>query len=321
VRGSQKIFKVWMGESSMGIAESISRGLRLSSKTFDEGMVFGKKNIIGVIKYLIVSSLAMLGIGAAAGILAVIAYISVSFAFISLAPGYSGMGSVAAMAVSALIALAGVVAGYAYSLAANFGAIRFIYSGKKGGYFEPGNLEAAWKWSLFIVGAIIVLALAAIGGAYALGMSLVGPLVGVLLVVAIMGIILGGVLLMVVALYYSQQELAVNGRGPIEAIGASWNMVKGNFWETVVFGMIIYVLSEIVMGVPYFLLSLGMQAGVGLMALGPLMIAVGMAVLGICMLLLIALGLLVEAGALILKVKFYKKIAGGKREARTKIAS
>ncbi len=305
----------------MGIADSIKRGLRHTSRVFEEAVDFGREGFIGVITYLVVSSLAMLGIAAAAGIIAVIAYVGISFAALSLAPGYSAVGNIAAMAVSVLLALAGVVAGFAYSLAANFGAIGYVYSGKKGEYFGSSNLEVAWKWSLFIVGAIVLLALVAIGGAYAARALIIGPVVGLLLLLLLMGLVGAGVMLAIVALYYSHQELAINKRGPLEAIRASWNLLKGNFWESLVFGLILYVLSEIVMGIPYFFLSLGMQAGLGMMALGPLMIGVGGIVLIFFLLLMIALGFAVEAGALILKVKFYKKIAGGGQEAKTKKAS
>ncbi|MBN2122316.1 hypothetical protein JW721_04670 [Candidatus Micrarchaeota archaeon] len=305
----------------MGIADSIKRGLRHSSKVFEEAVDFGKGGFVGVIIYLAVSSLAMLGIAAAAGIVAVIAYVGISFVVLSLAPGYSVIGNIGAMAVSVLIALTGVVAGFSYSLAANFGAIEYVYSGKRGGYFEPSNLEVAWKWSLFIVGAIVILALVATGGVYAARVLQIGPVVGLLLLIGLMGLAGAGAILAIVALYYSHQELAVNKRGPLEAARASWNLLKANFWESLVFGLILYVLSEIVMGIPYFFLSLGMQAGLGMMALGPLMIGVGGLVLAIFVLLMIALGFIVEAGALILKVKFYKKIAGGKEEAKTKKAS
>lgn len=305
----------------MGISESIKRGLRLLSETFEEGMDFGKKNFLGVIKYLVVSSLAMLGIGAAGGILAAIAYLGIRLAASSLAPGAGETVNIFAMASAAVIALAGIVAGYTYSLAANLGAVQYIYSGKKRGYFEGENVGVAFGWSAFIVGALVLLVIGVLGGVYAVRAIAPGSPAIILLILGVAGIAVAGAILLAMAFYYSRQELAVNKRGPLEAIGASWELVKGNFWETVVFGLMLYILSEIAMGIPSFFLSLGMQLGMGLMALGPILIAVGVAVLGVFLIAMIAVGFLVEAGALILKVKFYKKIAGGDGGAKTRKAS
>jgi hypothetical protein len=291
----------------MGIGESIGRGLKLLQESLEEGINFGKKreNFVSVLKYLLVSALAVL----AAWILVLILGI---IAFLLLGAGIS----VWALVPIGLVAIVCLVGGKIYAQASGLAAIQYIFSGKKRGYFEKGNLGIAFRWVLFMVAVVAALvalmlvpaliSMAGWGGGIMSAVSLAISIIGALLVIA-------GLLFYVVFAYYAQQELAVKRLGPVEAIKGSMRLVKKNFWETVTFALVIYFLSQVVVGIPMAIGSVGLQIGVGMLALGPLAF-LGIILMVLFVLLIMAAAFVVEAGELIIKVGFYRRVAGGKRE-------
>lgn len=285
---------------AMGIMESLGRGFNLFSESLNGGVAFGKdrENFVSVLKYLVVSSL----VGFAAWMVAA-ALAGIAFFFLLPSTGWWVMAPVA------LICLLLVVGGYTYSYAANFGAMQFIYSGKKVGYFEDRNLRAACEWSLLVV-ALTAIVLGLLAAALFTGVLKQEGIAGIFIFFGGIVLWLALVLIFVIVTYYALQELAIRREGAIGAIGASWKLVRENFWETIVLAVFLYVISEVVMLIPSLILSFIIQGAAMLFLLGIAGIVVGAGILVLVFLLVLALGFLVEAVMLIVKVGFYKRIAG-----------
>lgn len=282
----------------MGIADSLKRGFRFLAEVIDEGMDFGKKHIKAVIGYQLVSMIAALAAIVVAGTGIFIAMVFVL--------QYS---DIAAYVITATLLVAGLLVGGTYSMAASLGAIDFIYKGgKKVGYFEPENVILAFRWvSFWLVVAISVIALAIL---VALGAFYLDPS-GMVGVIAAVGIYVAFVLiaiLLAIMLYYSNQEIAIKKLGPVDAIKSAIKVFRNNFWETLVFAVLVAVGSAIIQ-VPVAII-LGMITQVIMLAsiATAVLAIVGVIVAILGMLIRVALALVVEAAALILKVKFYQKI-------------
>ncbi len=287
----------------MGIGKSLKKGMHLTGECVEEGIDFGEKNIIDVAKYIVVGGL----IGCAGAIAGILLGIAAFF----LLQGY--LGELGAGAVAIVLALIPIFICSIYSFAAQFGAIEFIYTKKRVPYFRGENVSVAVKWTVFML-AVSLLLIVVVG--VAISGAIVYPLAGILvfmlafLVIFIVAIVAG------IVTYYVMQELAINKRGPWEAIVASYRVIKSNFWETIIFAIILAVASYVVELVPNTILYMLMQIGIMAAFVNPLMLGPVFIVVVLYML----IAILVGSGALILKVGFYRKITASKKP-KTKKAS
>ena len=120
----------------MPIAESLKRGLDISADTAKEAVGAGKGRFIETLKYFVIGLLAALGITVLEIALLALVY------FVAL-PAIGGVAAIAVGGASAVCALALMCV---LPLSAEFGAIEYVYSGKKIGYFEGRNVLSAIKW-------------------------------------------------------------------------------------------------------------------------------------------------------------------------------
>ncbi|MBD3397757.1 hypothetical protein GF412_01345 [Candidatus Micrarchaeota archaeon] len=288
----------------MGIADSLKRGFRLLSEVIDEGMVFGKKHIKAVIGYQLVSMIAALAAMTVAGIGIFIAMVFVL--------QYS---DIAAFLITAVLLIAGLLVGGTYSMAASLGAIEFIYNGgKKAGYFEGKNVNLAFRWiSFWLVAAISVAALAILIALGAVYLDTTGT-IGIILAVAAYAVFLLIAILLGIMLYYSNQEIAIKRLGPVAAIKSSIKVFRNNFWETLVFAVLVAVGSALVQ-IPVAIVVSGITQLIMVASVATAVLAIlGIIVAIIGVAIRIAVALLVESAALILKVKFYQKITRAKKK-------
>lgn len=277
----------------MGITKSAKKGIDLTSDAIRKSIDKVRESVLDVALYLVVGGIAGAIAWVAGAALALITY------FV-LGPQ---LGWDWAIAPAAAIGLAGGIVGCSLLLAAHFGAIEYAFYGKKTGYFESGNLGTAFRWVLFIVGVLALAALLAGAVAALLASSkilLATALVAMYVLAIICAICIG------FALYYSGMELAINKRGPIDTIRVSYALLRENFWETITFALLTGMLFHIIQSVPTTILVFMLQAILLLSSMNPLVIG-GVAIPAA---LLLVVWIVLGAAELIVKVEFYKKIAG-----------
>ncbi|MFP3949652.1 MAG: hypothetical protein ACLFUZ_00970 [Candidatus Micrarchaeia archaeon] len=280
----------------MGFLESIKKGMSLFGDSLGETIETPKKRFMQVVMYLLVGTIVSLAGWIIGGILGIGAYYVL---------GDIG-GRTVAVAIGALLALIPIFASAVYSFSTSLGANQYIYFGKKVDYFEKENVSLAFRWILFWFGVLIAL-IVLIAGIFAvpIGGTIAGfammVLVVAMVVAAVIGIFAAGLVL-----YYVTQEIAMGKLGPVDAIKGSFDVMKRNFWETIVFAVLIAILMML-----FQLILRLIGYGVGLAGMiNPVLLFI---LLIIFLLFSLVAGLVVESAATILKVRFYKKIAKRKR--------
>lgn len=280
----------------MGIANSFKRGFKFLSEVIDEGMVFGKKHLKTVIGYQLVSMIVAL-----ATIIVVGIGVFLSMVFLMQ---YS---DIAAYTVTAILVIAGILIAGTYSMAAKLGAIEFIYNGgKKVGYFDPENVSVAFKWVMFWMGVIIALVALACLIVLAAPVLASGP--GILIMILLYLLFLIVAMFIAILLYYVNIELAVKKLGPIKAMKSAFRIFKNNFWETLVFAILLATGAAIIQVPLNLIISLITQVIIIAGMASVVLIGIGVIIAILGTLLRIVIALVVESAALILKVKFYQKI-------------
>ncbi len=283
-----------------GIADGLKRGISLTLGAFNSGMKGGKGNFIEVLKYRVVSFFAMIagyGLGAACVLVLVFALRGV-------------LGNEMVLVLSVLLGIGGIVLGNTYYNAANFGAIEYAYSGERVGYFEGKNVRVAFKWALFKIAAVALLAIP-FGIIAAGGILLLGKEAAVDVVSTIAILLLAPIGLL---LYYLNQEFAIKKRGPVDAIRASVGILKKNFWETALAASLLAAGTNIAYAVPLGILYLGAGISALLMLGGGETYALGAALAVCCIIGITAVLTLVESGLLIVQVGLYKGVIGAKKK-------
>ncbi len=280
----------------MGIANSFKRGFKFLSEVIDEGMIFGKKHLKTVIGYQLVSMIVAL-----ATIIVVGMGVFLSLVFLMQ---YS---DIAAYIVTAILIIAGILIAGTYSMAAKLGAIEFIYNGgKKVGYFESDNVNVAFKWVMFWMGVII--ALVALGCLIVLAAPALASGPGILIIILLYLLFILMAMFIAILLYYVNMELAIKKLGPIKAMKSAFKVFKNNFWETLIFAILVAIGAAVIQVPLNLIVSLITQvimiAGIASVVL----IGIGIIIVILGTLLRIVIALVVESAALILKVKFYQKI-------------
>ena len=280
----------------MGIADSFKRGFKFLSEVIDEGMEFGKKHIKSVIGYQLVSMIVAL---AAVIVVGIGAFISIVF--------LAQYSEIAAYAITVILVIAGILVGGTYSMAAGFGAIEFIYNGgKKVGYFESDNVNVAFKWVGFWLGLFVLMA--ALVAAIVLLVPFEASGAWILVAIAVYLMILLVIFIIAFMLYYVEQELAIKKLGPIPAMKSAFRVFKNNFWETLVFAILVAIGSAVLQVPIQIIASLIGQAAMVATAATAVLLPLGIIVLVLTILVRLVVALVVESAALILKVKFYQKI-------------
>lgn len=283
----------------MGIAGSLKRGVSLISDAFAGGMRGGRGDYLVVLRYRVVSFLAMLA-GPA------LAALCISILFIWFR---GALGDVAVFLLSVLLGIGGIVLGNTYYNAANFAATEYVYSGKRGRYFEGENVRVAFRWALFKAAAVVLLAiplgLLAAAAIFVLGE---GAAVEVLSAAAVALSIPIGLLL-----YYVGQEFAIHKRGPVEAIRASFGLAKGNFWETTLAASAFSLGANALYAVPMALFYAGAGVSAGMMLAGGESYPMGAALAISCIAGIAVVLTIVESGMLIMQVGLYRGITGARK--------
>ena len=289
----------------MGIADSLKRGFKFLSEVIDEGVDFGKKHLKAVIGYQLVSMIVALAVMIVVGI-----GVFLSMFFLVQ---YS---DIAAYAITAVLIISGILIAGTYSMAANLGAIEFIYKGgKKVGYFEPDNVSVAFKWVGFWMGLFLILA--ALFAALFLLVPMEASGAWILVMILVYLVILLVIFIVALMLYYVNIELAVKKLGPIEAMKSAFRVFKKNFWETLVFAILVAIGAAILQVPLSIIITLITQVVMVASAATVALLPVGLVILVLGTLVRIAVALVVESASLILKVKFYQKIT----KAKTKKAA
>jgi len=280
----------------MKSADSLRRGVKLVGKTLGESIDFGKDNFGKVFKYLVVGVLAIVVAIAAAILLG----LGVG---VLLGDAVGGPGSSAfVMGMGILFAFAGLT----YGTASLLGGMEFVHTGKKIPYFTSKNIWVALKWLIFC-GIVTVLFY---GGLFAMMLVLGNAYSAILnavlnLVMIVTGIVLG------VLLYYIYPELAVNKRGPIDAIVTSYKIAKNNLWETTMMFLLVYAVTGIIFGIIY-LLGIGVAfmvllAGLAVQLDATAWIAVGILIF-IALIVMLGIYLIISAASYIINMKFYRNV-------------
>ena len=280
----------------MGIADSLKRGFKLLSEVIDEGVDFGKKHLKAVIGYQLVSMIVALAVMIVVGI-----GVFLSMMFLVQ---YS---EIAAYAITGILVVVGLLIAGTYSMAAGLGAIEFIYKGgKKVGYFEPDNVSVAFRWVGFWMGLILILAALVAAIVFLVPMEAVGA--WILVAILIYLVILLVICIIAFMLYYVNIELAVKKLGPIPAMKSAYRVFKKNFWETLVFAILVAIGAAVIQVPISLIITILTQVVMVASAASVALLPVGVVILVIGTLIRIVIALVVEAAALILKVKFYQKI-------------
>ncbi|MBD3389911.1 hypothetical protein GF415_03055 [Candidatus Micrarchaeota archaeon] len=284
----------------MGFVESVKKGIALFGDSLSEMVETSKERFVQIVMYLLVGGIVSLAGWIAGGVLGVGAYYVL---------GDIG-GEAVAVAIGALLALIPIFIATVYSFSTTLAANQYIYFGKKVDYFEKGNVSLSFRWILLCFGVLVAL-IVLIAAVFAVLILAGGELAGLVMVVLVMGIMAAaviGIFVVGLALYYVTQEMAMGRLGPMDAIKGSFNLMKKNFWETIVFAVVMAILMML-----FQLLLRAIGYGVGLAGMiNPILLLI---LLLVFLLFSLAAGLAVESAATILKVRFYKKIARTKRAA------
>lgn len=278
----------------MGAMDSLTRGFRLLGDSLEDSVKLMRGEAKEYLAYFIAGAAALL-----AAFVIGVALIWAKEAFLG-----GSLGAMEAWVDFGIITVISIL-GAAAMLAAVFGGVEYAYYGKKKGYFKGDNLWGAFRWVLFcllicaIVAAPLITIMRAIPQDMRVAKTILTLLVNALFIPA--GMVIGFLL------QYVYPELALNKRGPLSAIGASYSAVKKNFWESIVLFITTYVIS-IVAGMILYA-GFIILAGAGLLAaiLSPLLLLLVAA----GAIILIVVYLLAIAFTLALIVKFYKQLKGG----------
>jgi len=275
----------------MGIGKSVTRGFNLTGKSISQGIGFGEKNIVAVSVYLILATL----IAIVGTIIGVVLGVGIPILF------GDSIGMIGAMAVGTILAIIPIIIALSYSYAAQFGAIEFIYAKKRVPYFSRKNVSVAFRWTIFLLAVILIISASL--GLLVAGMSL-SPILGILAVMLFTLLILALIIVVSIIMYYVMQEMAVKKKGPWEAIGGSYKLIKSNFWETVVFAVILWVGAYLLQLIPgavfYLVLNIGIVAAI----VSPLFLGIVL----VATILYIVVMIIISAAILIAKVGFYREL-------------
>lgn len=284
-----------------GIGDSLDRGWHFTRRAFEDGLHFAKHNIFDVASYLVVATfIAIIGI-----LLAV---------FFGVAtPAFLGdsVGLLGASAVGGVIALIIILGTLTYVFAAQFGAIEYIYTKKRVPYFEGKNASLGFKWTVFIFA--ITLILIAVFTLLILGLGSV-PIVSLIAFLVLMFLAIFLIIFLIIAMYFVYQELAIKKKGPWEALIGSYNLVKNNFWETVLFGIILWIASYLVTMIPAFIFYMVLMVGIGLSMISPFCLGIVL----VAFIIYILVILVIESAILIVHTGFYKELVTEPKGAAAK---
>ncbi len=280
----------------MDIAQSIGRGFSLSGESIGQGLEFAKLNWKRVFLYLVFSTLAVIAFAGIGGVLAVAAAY--------LLPNYIGWSG----AITAALAIFSIffVAGLSYSFGAMFGAMEYIYGGKKIGYFESTNVKTGFMWAALSVIVVLLVMLLFVGAIVSMAAA---PIIGMALFMIFYLLFIALAILVSVVAYYAIYEGALKKKGPIGAIKSSFALLKGNFWETIVFAILIGAVSYIGGMVMMLIFYAFYFAGIFATLLFPV---AGIALFVVAFMALILLSVLMQCFILPMQVLFYKKIVEGR---------
>ncbi|MEM4272280.1 MAG: hypothetical protein QXH30_01710 [Candidatus Bilamarchaeaceae archaeon] len=298
----------------MGIVESMGRGLNLAAESIGEGFEFAKAKWASIFAYLLIGRLAAT-IVIFAGII-----VGGGAAYLT----YKQIGLWAAGALGIGLFILALIGGLTLGYAPLFGAVEFVHGGKKRGYFERSNVDIGLKWAIAVFIAIVLV----FGGAI-LAMATIPPAEAILFLLFYFGTIFAMIILAIIA-YYAVYEAAMEKMGPVKAIMSSYRLVKANFWETLVFALVAWVMSYIA-GLGATMVFYILYFAAVLLAL--VLPAAAIAIAVVVFLALVALHVLIECFIFPMQVLFYRKIierkgmpaakaSGGKEApAKKKLAS
>ena len=256
----------------MGIGASLTRGFDLAVEALRETIEFHKQKFTDYIKYYLAAFAA--GAGGAIGMLIPL----VALFYLIYTSSLSGTALLVAGAALGALALALAVLGYVLATSSIFASIRFVATGKKERYFQGEDYMPALKYILFYAVAIILIYAVLLGvpflfillplltassqaGTAAASAAVAGMFAGIILFYT-------GIFIAIIAFYafiffyiYGVYEIAEKRIGPLDALKRSYALVKNNFWETLLFFIVMMVVAEVlqtllsIVIVPFFLLA------------------------------------------------------------------
>jgi hypothetical protein len=249
----------------MGAWDSLSRGFDLSGDALRETFAFHKVEFRQYVKYW----LAMAAFDVGAIIAAAIPFVVLFF--ILVGNYLSGMNIVAAAAALAVLAALLALPFVVLSVSTLFSSIRYVM-GEKGQFVQKRDRRPALKFIVFYAAIYLVMFGLFLGVPFAMmaGSALSGnPAVMVASMIGGLMLFYAGIFLFITLFYlfmfvftYGVYEISADGIGPIVALKRSYALVKANFWETLVFFLVLFAVSyalgmvmEVVL-IPFLLLFL-----------------------------------------------------------------
>lgn len=231
----------------MGAWESLSRGFDLSGDALRETFAFHKVEFRQYVKYWLLMAAFYVGAVIAAAI-------PFAILFFIIAGNYvSGMNLVAAAAALSLLAILLALPFAMLSMSTLFSSIRYVMGERAAQFVQKRDRRPALKFIIFYAAIYLALFLVFLGVPLALmfGGALSGnPSTAAAGLISGMLLFYAGIFVFLIVFYlfsffftYGVYEIAAEGMGPVAALKRSYALVKSNFWETLVFFLVLFAIS------------------------------------------------------------------------------
>jgi hypothetical protein len=268
----------------MGAWDSLSRGFDLSGDALRETFAFHKVEFRQYVKYWLLMAAFYVGAVIAAAI-------PFAILFFMLTGNYlSGMNLAAAAVALSLLAILLALPFAMLSISTLFSSIRYVVGERAAQFVQKRDRRPALKYIIFYAAVYLALFLVFLGVPLVLmfGGALSGnPTTMAASMIGGMLLFYAGIFLFIIVFYlfmffftYGVYEIAAEGMGPVAALKRSYALVKSNFWETLVFFLVMFAISyalgmvvQVVM-IPFLLVFL-ISPFAGMVLLVPLAIILG----------------------------------------------
>jgi len=225
----------------------LSRGFDLSGDALRETFAFHKVEFRQYVKYWLLMTAFEVGAVIAAAIPFAVLFFIVAGNYVS------GMNLAAAAVALSLLAILLALPFAMLCMSTLFSSIRYVVGERAAQFVQKSDRRPALKFIAFYAAVYLALFLVFLGVPLALmfGGALSGSpdtaaagLIGGLL------LFYSGIFLFIIVFYlfsffftYGVYEVAADGIGPVVALKRSYALVKGNFWETLVFFLVLFAIS------------------------------------------------------------------------------
>ena len=256
----------------------------MSGDALRETFAFHKVEFRQYVKYWLLMAAFDLGAIIAAAIPFAVLF------FILMGNYLSGMNLVAAAVALSLLAILLALPFVMLCMSTLFSSIRYVAGERAAQFVQKKDRRPALKYIVFYAAIYLVMFVLFLGIPFAMmfGSALSGnPAVMIASMIAGMMLFYAGIFVFIIVFYlfsffftYGVYEIAADGIGPVAALKRSYALVKANFWETLVFFLVLFAISyalgmvvQVVM-IPFLLVFL-ISPFAGLVLLVPVAIILG----------------------------------------------